>query len=117
MSDTPDTLLEEKSRKQISTFLPQAVNKSLSSYHAFMAQDVPDDAKGFSAHHSAAKVAIAHIELLLKLARWADLPQSRTSQHAAQEAMLASLLRDAELVLQQHAVRQEIWEDEGEQDD
>lgn len=116
MTSTPDNLLEEKSRKQIAAFLPQAMNKTLSSYHSFMAQDVPDDAKGFSAHHSAAKVAIAHIELLLKLARWADLPQAKSSQHAAQEAMLATLLRDAELVLQQHAARQDVWGEEGEEE-
>ncbi len=115
MTETPDNLLEEKSRKQIASFLPQAMNKTLASYHAFMAQDVPDDAKGFSAHHGAAKVAIAHVELLLKLARWADLPQAKSSQHVAQEAMLATLLRDAELVLQQHSSRQDVWEESEEE--
>lgn len=30
--------------------------------------------------------------------------------------MLATLLRDAELVLQQHAARQDVWEEEGEEE-
>jgi hypothetical protein len=66
--------LEEALRQQIATSLPQAIEKALSSYHDFVAQSVPDDAKGFSSHHGAAKIAITHIELLLKLAHWAQLP-------------------------------------------
>lgn len=49
--------------------LERAIAKALESYHCFMEQDAPEDAKGFSAHHNAAKVAIAHVELLLKIAK------------------------------------------------
>ena len=110
-------LLEDAGRVQIARFLPQAIGKTLESYHLFMGQDVPEDAKGFSAHHSAAKVAIAHIDLLLKLARWADLPQAETSRASAQEAMLAAMIRDGETVLASHQARQELWEQEGEEDE
>jgi hypothetical protein len=54
-----------QSRDDIALFLPDALQKAFLSYHHFMKQDVPDDAKGFGAHHGAAKVAIAHIELLM----------------------------------------------------
>ena len=47
--------------------LERAIAKALESYHCFMEQDAPEDAKGFSAHHNAAKVAIAHVELYSKL--------------------------------------------------
>jgi hypothetical protein len=62
-----------KSRDDIARFLPEALEKAFQSYHHFMGQDVPEDAKGFGAHHTAAKVAIAHIELLMKLAALANL--------------------------------------------
>lgn len=66
-----------KSREDIARFLPDALEKAFESYHCFMAQDVPDDAKGFGAHHTAAKVAIAHIELLMKLVAIADLKNAK----------------------------------------
>lgn len=62
-----------QSREDIARFLPDALQKAFESYHQFMEQDVPEDAKGFGAHHTAAKVAIAHIELLMKLASLANL--------------------------------------------
>lgn len=114
--DVP-ALLEDTSRAHIARFLPQAIGKALESYHSFMGQDVPDDAKGFSAHHTAAKVAIAHIDLLLKLARWADVAQRETIRSSAQEAMLAAMIRDGETVLAQYQARQELWEQEGEEDE
>ncbi len=66
-----------QSRDDIAKFLPDALQKAFESYHHFMAQDVPDDAKGFGAHHTAAKVAIAHIELLMKLATLANLTDAK----------------------------------------
>ncbi len=63
-------------RMQIAAFLPAAIEKGLESYHRFSARAAPDDAKEFAAHHNACKVAIAHVELLLKLARWADIDES-----------------------------------------
>lgn len=65
-----------QSRDDIAKFLPDALAKAFRSYHEFMEQDVPEDAKGFGAHHTAAKVAIAHIELLMKLASIANLMDS-----------------------------------------
>lgn len=74
----PD-IIETETRAQIAAFLPAAIDKALASYHRFSENDVPHDSKGFAAHHSACKVAIAHVELLLKLARWADIGESEPS--------------------------------------
>lgn len=74
MTDRNPPSIEEKTRVQIANTLPRAIEKAIASYHQFYDQNTPDTAKEFSAHHSACKAAIAHIELLLKLARWADLP-------------------------------------------
>ncbi len=93
--------LENKTRKSIATFLPEAIKTTLNSYHEFSSGIVPDDAKGFSAHHSACKVAIAHIELLIKLARWADLPD-KTIEDEAENDILAQMINSAQAELEEY---------------
>ncbi len=66
--------IETRTRTQIAEFLPNAIDTALTSYQLFSEQNISEEAKGFKAHHDACKVAIAHIELLIKLAQWADLP-------------------------------------------
>ena len=66
--------LDAAHRAQIAEFLPTALKKSIGSYHNFMSQDISIDAERFSKHHTAAKVAISHIELLFKLAGLAEIP-------------------------------------------
>ena len=66
--------IEGRTRAQIAQTLPHAIERAIGSYHHFYDQPTPTDAKEFASHHTACKAAIAHIELLLKLARWADLP-------------------------------------------
>lgn len=67
--------IEDETRTQIAKFLPDAIARALKSYEAFAALDQPGtESKEFAAHHSAAKAAIAHIHLLIKLAQWAELP-------------------------------------------
>jgi hypothetical protein len=88
--------LEEKSRDKIAKFLPDALKHSMESYHHFIiSDDTPDDAKSFSAHHSACKVAIAHIELLLKLAKWADI-NTQQEKDLPNDALLAGLIAKAQ---------------------
>jgi hypothetical protein len=60
-------------RQRIAEFLPGALEKAIISYENFMEQSHDDEGK-FKSHHDACKVALAHIELLVKLAKWADLP-------------------------------------------
>jgi len=102
------TKIEDLSRKQISRFLPDAIAQALTSYHRFSEQPVPEAAKEFSAHHSACKVAVAHIELLLKLARWADLPDAQAEDHNNQ-IVLSAMLQEAEEELSKY------WEDKEEE--
>lgn len=67
--------IEEAAREKLAAFLPRALSRALESYSQFIERDAPGDSKGFSGHHMACKVAITHIDLLLKLARWANLPE------------------------------------------
>ena len=93
-------ILTDDIRAKIIQFLPSAIHRALSSYHEFIDQTPADDAKGFSAHHTACKAAIAHIDLLLKLAKWADLPGQQDDAKARAEAELSALLSEAEAELQ-----------------
>jgi hypothetical protein len=52
--------------------LPERVRAALAGYERFTADEPPADAKGFAAWHAAAKAALAHVEVLVKLLRWAD---------------------------------------------
>lgn len=68
------TKIENETRARIAAFLPDALAVAIASYQKFAEQPAPDEAKEFTAHHNACKVAIAHIDLLIKFAKWADLP-------------------------------------------
>ena len=87
--------IEDDVRMRIARFLPDAIARALTSYHSFSQAEVSNEAKEFSAHHSACKVAIAHIELLIKLARWADLPDAEAENHNEQ-ILLAAVMQEAE---------------------
>lgn len=91
--------IEDDTRKRIAAFLPDAIARALTSYHEFSKRNTGDDAKKFTEHHSACKVAIAHIELLIKLAKWADLPDARAENHN-QQIVLAAMIQEAEGELQ-----------------
>lgn len=56
-------------------FLPSALSKAMQSYENFSKQEknyLDDDI--FLEHHKACKVAISHVELLLKLAKSIEKP-------------------------------------------
>lgn len=92
-------MIEEKQRQQIAEFLPHAIYRAVSSYHEFMDDErrsstrtQPDQ---FKEHHSACKVALAHIELLFKVARevgWSVDPDE--TDPGAIERMLLDVERD-----------------------
>lgn len=68
------TRIEDETKARIAAFLPEVLEKSLQSYADFAAAVVPtEEAKDFAAYHGACKTAVAHIELLVKLARQVDL--------------------------------------------
>lgn len=90
--------LEDNMRAKIAEQLPDAIDCALRSYRDFYAQETGGDAKAFSAHHTACKTAIAHIELLLKLAAWVHLPR----EDADSDAGLAVLLRSAQEELERY---------------
>lgn len=80
--------IEEATRKQVAAWLPGALESTLGSYHRFSGQEAPLGAKEFLEHHKAGQVAVAHINLLLKLAQWADVEQEMQKNEAFIEAFI-----------------------------
>lgn len=62
----------EAVRGFVRAVLPDRVLTALAGYERFTAEDPPADAKGFAAWQAAAKAAVAHVEGLVKLVRWAE---------------------------------------------
>nr|DAS10158.1 MAG TPA: hypothetical protein [Caudoviricetes sp.] len=93
-------------KKQLKKTLPEKISKVIESYEIFSEQPVPEDAKGFGAHHTACKSAVVHAETLLKLARWTDEEQLNASEAGNEsDKSILDLINEAE---QEH----EKYEDE-----
>ena len=105
--------VQARTRTQIAAFLPAAIEKAVESYRAHMERgesvyqktapdkngnEVEKAAAAFVALHKDAKVALAHIELLIKLAKWADLPDA-TLESAAEARKIEELLTAAQAEL------------------
>lgn len=60
-------------KEQIAAFLPEALKKAIGSYEIYYAAIDHEEADNFATYHKNAKVALAHIELLMKLAKWAEI--------------------------------------------
>lgn len=58
-----------QARAQIAENLPKAIERTVDSYHTFMdTEQTKKQSDEFKSRHAAAKTALAHIELLMKLA-------------------------------------------------
>ena len=80
--------IEALSRTQIAEALPDAIETALISYRIFSTKDNTDTPKIFGEHHNACKAAIAHIELLLKLARWIDSDDQNNTKNERLRTLL-----------------------------
>lgn len=81
-------------RAQLIEFLPQALATALKAYQSFAKTPVPEEPAAFKSYHEAFKAAIAHIELLTKLAAWADLPDPG-AQDSERQVVLGALVERA----------------------
>ncbi|MCR6633146.1 MAG: tail fiber protein [Magnetospirillum sp.] len=62
----------ETLRRLVQGALPERMRAALAGYERFTAEEPPADAKGFAGWHAAARAALAHVEVLVKLMRWAE---------------------------------------------
>lgn len=71
----------------VSAEIDRAIERVVSAYQAFAASaPMVTDAKEFAAHHAACKAALAHLDLLLKIARITEVP---TTEGQADDERLA----------------------------
>ena len=82
----------EASRHRLALRLTHLVEQVAEGYCVFAVGIVPDEPKSFAAHHAACQAAVAHMDLLIKLAR-AIAPE------ASAELTSAGLIEDARRAL------------------
>lgn len=75
-------------RAELQSALPDRIRAALAAYHRFTADDPPDDPKSFAAWHAAAKAALAHVEGLVKLMRWAQAEADAAGGEENSDALL-----------------------------
>lgn len=91
---TDPTDLKDDLKGQVTEFLPEAIKTVLANYQLFRENmDHMKESKNFKDHHSAAKAAIAHLELLLKLAE--KLETSQPHNEGLDQQELAAMLDNA----------------------
>jgi hypothetical protein len=95
----------EALRRRLKAALPHRIAAAAEGYDQFTADPPGLDAKSFAAHHAACKSALAHIELLIKLARWASGELAQTQPEGDEE--LESLLAEARAALAQDETQDE----------
>ncbi len=88
-------------RATLAADLPGRVGAVLGAYDAFAGSPVPDDAKGFAAHHAACKAALAHADLLVRLLKWAEGGAVPTAGSGAEGEGAEALLARARAALGQ----------------
>lgn len=77
--------------RKLARQLPALIDTAVESYRRFALAEPPGDAKGYAAQQTACKAALAHLDLLLRLAR-ALLPKSAAAERAPD---LESLIAEA----------------------
>ena len=74
-SKTPTALASAE--RNLAGQLPALIDTAVESYRRFALADPPEDAKSYAAQQTACKAALAHLDLLLRLAPGASRPHHR----------------------------------------
>jgi hypothetical protein len=69
---TPPPPTLEAVKESLSLRLPGLIGAAMAAYEGLAAGVPPTDPKDAAQHHGACKAALAHLDLLAKLARWAE---------------------------------------------
>ncbi|PCJ98574.1 MAG: hypothetical protein COA45_07595 [Zetaproteobacteria bacterium] len=80
--------IEADARVRIAKFIPKALATAIASYQSFSQRNMTKELSDFKKHQDACKVAIAHIQLLVKLAEWVELPDVLAKNAEPAEDML-----------------------------
>jgi len=58
--------------RHFADWLPERLETAAADYRRFTAVAPPEDTKAFAAHQSACRGSLAHLHLLMRLARWTE---------------------------------------------
>ncbi len=86
----------DKIKSALQKLLPEAIERAVASYEIFADQTPPEDPKKFSAHHSACKSALSHLDYLTKLAKWVE---TNSNINPSNNASLEPLIIEARELL------------------
>lgn len=93
----PPTL--EAVKESLYARLPGLIGAAMGAYEGLAAGAPPTDPKDAIQHHGACKAALAHLDLLAKLARWAEGGELGRDPPDTEEEDTESLLRRARTAL------------------
>lgn len=79
----------EELKAHLLTILPKKVAEAILGYELFSKTEAPMDAKGFANYHTACKSAMAHIDTLIKLMKWAEKGGEESNQNSIAEKLIA----------------------------
>ncbi|CAK0740057.1 hypothetical protein CCP2SC5_1050004 [Azospirillaceae bacterium] len=87
-------------RQDVVRLLPEVMDRAISSYRKFSVCDIPLEAKEFKDHHQAGRVALAHLEGILRLARWATDSVEEISSAPDDDPEMNAMILEAQTALQ-----------------
>lgn len=70
LPDSPETIAG--ARANLSARLPALIGNAVAAYEQLAVVDPAQQAKDAAKHHAACRAALSHLDLLAKLARWAE---------------------------------------------
>lgn len=87
--------IENDMRRRIAKFLPRAFATALSNTEKVHRYPISKDLKEMKDHQALCKAAVAHLELLIKLAKWADLPDPAV-ENEMEQIQLRTMIENAQ---------------------
>lgn len=88
--------IQSRTRAQIAAFLPAAITKALATYKELTHIPITREAAEYKKHQEACKVAVAHIHLLVKLARDVSTLEHGGKEDGASDQTLQTLIENAQ---------------------
>ncbi len=94
--------IQARTRQQLAAFLPSAITKALATYRELTGLSIDKEATEYKKHQEACKVAVAHIHLLVKLARdVASLSGAEEPNKESDDTMLQTIIENAQKELKE----------------
>jgi hypothetical protein len=90
----------EEFYRDLSGWLPERIKMAAANYRRFTAADPSEDTKAFAAHEAACRASLAHIHLLIRLARWSESAGDPSKLDGARN--LDQLFDEAEMAIKTH---------------